>query len=79
VRAGNFAGDAAALQAGADAQNPVLSGVLAGASSYFSGGGKTGMGGGAGSGNSLLTSGTSVSPKWYGTPSTGTPTIGNMG
>lgn len=76
VRAGNFSGDAAAYQAGADAQNPYLSGVLAGTSAYFGGGGRTGFGSDrASSGNTLLTSGTSVSPKWYG----GTPTNGNVG
>lgn len=36
VRASNFGGDAAAYSASADAENPLLSGALAGASSYFS-------------------------------------------
>lgn len=77
VRAGNFAGDAAAYQAGADAQNPYMAGALAGTSAYFGGGGSTGLFGGdrASTGNTLLTSGTAVSPKWYG----GTPTNGNVG
>jgi hypothetical protein len=39
VRASNFQGDAAAAKAQADAQNPMLSGAMAGASSYFSSGG----------------------------------------
>jgi hypothetical protein len=65
VRAGNFAGDAAYYGSVADAQNPLLSGVLAGAQTYF------GMGGyrskaPAGQGTDLMGSATSVDPSWYG-------------
>lgn len=68
TQANNFAANATAYQAGADAQNPLMAGALAGTAAYFGGGGKTGMSssGFAGSGNSLLDSTTSVSPKWYG-------------
>jgi hypothetical protein len=82
VRAGNFAGDAAAYQAGADGQNPVLSGVLAGTASYF-GNKQPSSGGGAGSGSALTSSG-AVSSYWYGKPSantsySGSPSISNYG
>lgn len=81
TQANNFAANAQFYQAGADAQNPMLSGALAGTAAYFGGGGKTGLSstGVASSNNSLLSSGTSVSSKWYGSPSTGTPYVGNMG
>lgn len=60
VRAGNFQGDAAAYSASADAENPLLSGALAGSSAYF------GMGGGGGKNSgSLLASGGAISDRWY--------------
>lgn len=82
VRAGNFAGEAGAFQAGADAQNPLLSGALAGVSSYFankpadipldkpkSDAGELG-----------LSDSTSVSSYWYGKPKySGSPSISNYG
>lgn len=68
TQSNNFAANAQFYQAGADAQNPLMAGALAGTAAYFGGGGKTGMSssGFAGGGNSLLDSSTSVSPKWYG-------------
>lgn len=58
VQAQNFQTNAAFYQAGADAQNPWASAAMAGAAAYF--------GGNAGTNNTLLTSSTTVSPKWYG-------------
>jgi hypothetical protein len=66
VRAGNFRGDAAASAAMADAENPLLSGVVAGAGSYFSGSAQ-GMSGGF---NSLLSDGKQVASRWYGSGGT---------
>lgn len=62
MRAGNFAGDAAAYAAGADAINPGANAAMAGVSGYFSAGGK--MPGG--SKDSALTSSGTVSSRWFG-------------
>lgn len=59
VRAGNFQGDAAAYMARSDAENPLLSGALAGTAAYFNGRKATPSGGSA-----LNTAGT-VSDRWY--------------
>lgn len=68
VRAGNFAGDAAYYGSVADAQNPLLSGVLAGAQSYFSFAGARGAGSKApAAANVDLFDGVKpVAPSWYG-------------
>ncbi len=69
VRASNFAGDAAAYGAMSAAENPLLSGAMAGASSYFSMS-SMGRGGGsapaASSGSMLDSTATQVASRWYG-------------
>lgn len=72
VRAGNFAGDAAFYSHMAASENPLLSGAMAGATSYF--GASGGLGGGSGT----------VASKWYGGSAgsatfSGRPYIGNLG
>lgn len=72
VQAGNFAGDAAAYSAQADARNPLLEGVMAGAKAYASGGGSFGAGGGPGQtsgGSDLINNSSTVDPRWYGSKS----------
>lgn len=66
VRAGNFRGDAAYYGSVADAQNPLLSGVLAGAQTYFGMSGRYGSNAPAGKGTDLLGSATPVDSSWYG-------------
>lgn len=61
VRAGNFQGDAAMYSTVASNENPLLSGALAGTSSYFGGKAK---GSGGGGGSALATAG-QVSTRWY--------------
>jgi hypothetical protein len=62
VRANNFAGDAAYLGATADAENPYVSGALAGTSAYF--GYQSRQGGRPR--DTMLTDSGSVSSRWYG-------------
>lgn len=81
TQANNFASNAQFYQAGADAQNPLLSGALAGTAAYFGGGGKTGLNssGSAGSSTTLLSSSTTVNPKWYGSGFNGSAGVASMG
>lgn len=73
VQASNFNGNAAALRAQADGQDPLLAGALAGAGSYFGSAGR--------SGGSMLGSSTAVSSKWYGSvnSSAGSADMGAFG
>jgi hypothetical protein len=65
-QAANFGSNAAAYQASADGQNPMLSGAMAGASSYFSSAGRGGGGSkAAGTDNSLMSDASMVDPRWY--------------
>lgn len=68
VRASNFAGDAAAYGAMSAAENPLLSGAMAGASAYFSMSSMGGRGGApaANSGSMLDSSAPQVASRWYG-------------
>lgn len=68
VKAGNFAGDAAYYGAVAGATNPLLSGVLAGAQTYFSTRGLGGSKGTAVNNTDMLGGATAVDPSWYGDP-----------
>lgn len=66
MQASNFGSNAAAYQASADGQNPMLSGTLAGASGYFSAA-RPGSGGSnsASTGNSLMSDASMVDSRWY--------------
>lgn len=66
VRAGNFRGDAAYYGSVADAENPLLSGVLAGTQAYFGAYGRYGSKAPASKGTDLMGSATAVDPAWYG-------------
>lgn len=62
VRAGNFRGEADAQRAMANSENPLLSGVMAGAGSYFSG---MAQSGGEGGFQSILTDAKPIADKWF--------------
>ncbi len=74
VQGSNAQASAGLYRGTADSINPMFEGVKAGVGSYYSNGGYSKKPNSAG-GNTLMTSGSSVNPKWY----SGSPSAGNMG